>query len=132
MTWLQPPGYVHVGITETWAEQTVAATAPAGLPFAAQLKIDDPANRRLVLRAVNAANVSTTVDVELSGAKAKGGKLDVWVLSGSDLKQGNTAAEPKRISPKTSTGAAALAPGAASVSLHLPAFSFVIASLDLA
>jgi len=126
-TWLQPPGYVHSGITKTWAEQTVSATAPAGLPFAAQLK----ANKILILRAVNAGNVSMTLDVSLKGGEAMGGKLGLWVLSGNDLREGNTAAQPERISPKVTTGAA-VAPGATTFKFDLPMFSFVIASLDLA
>jgi len=130
MTWLQPPGYVHKGISATWAEQTVAADVAQGdsMPFAAQLA---QGGKRLVVRAVNAANTSETLTVRLKGATAKGGALDLWVLGGDDLKQGNSAAEPARISPKSSTGSA-LAAGAAEFALDVPRFSFVIAGLDLA
>jgi hypothetical protein len=33
MTWLQPPGYVHVMFSQTWAETTVLASAQAEGPI---------------------------------------------------------------------------------------------------
>ena len=87
MTWLQPPGYVHKMIKETWAEETVASTAitanhgngtageaPAQVTFIAQRAAESNA---LVLRAVNNDNAEHTLTVAVKGGAKRSGSSTV-------------------------------------------------------
>lgn len=122
MTWYQPPGYVHVMATQTWAETTVSSTG-ATFPFSAQRTAD---GRTLVLRAVNSGAADAPFTVSLRGVTAAGPSATVWTLGGSAFSLGddNTPADPTKIAPVQS--ALPLAAGATSLAYTLEPRSFVV------
>ena len=126
MTWLQPPGYVHTMISNTWAETTLESSA-VPFPFAAQRTAD---GKSLFLRAVNTYQGSWPVNVTLAGAAASG-DATVWTLGGGAFLKSddNTPSAPKRISPLQST--LPLAAGATSLAFTMEMNSFVIISVPV-
>ena len=211
MTWYQPPGYVHVMFTQTWAETTVQASAQAEgpitytpapqpgflaagddlwsglatlaqaealcsnnftncvgitydstdpnptmpvqvylkstyqftpasgwttlessraldtIPFSAQLT---GGGKTLVVRAVNAANVSVPLSFDLAaGASFSGADGAGWSLTGPSGAADNTPGDPTAISPVS-------APVPVAAGTHwagsLPAFTVWVASFTLA
>jgi len=131
MTWIQPVGWVHAMISDTWAEIVLAAdytALPASMPFIAQLTAD---RSTFVLRAVNMANVTQQVSVQLTGGAfsfVPGSDGSVSVLTGSDPQGDNPPSDPLSISP-TWTQATVFA--ANSVSLDLPPYSFVVGTFPV-
>ena len=144
--WLQPPGHVHAGFASSWASQTLSAvavnnSAAQNLPgkprvhFIAQRRGDE-----LVIRAVNPANFSRPMSVRL---RATGGEMlragdavRLWQLAPRCGGSGCTAADllttngPRGggIAPELSEAKVAVA---GQLGLVLPAYSVVIASVDL-
>jgi hypothetical protein len=111
MSWIQPPGYVHQMITQTWAENVVPSSlsngAPNTLTASAQVSAD---NSRLVIQLTNALNnTADTQDVTVNlvgGGWTPSGPVRVWTLSEpvpagtvpSDV-AGNWPGNPTYISP---------------------------------
>jgi hypothetical protein len=140
-TWLQPPGYVHQMIDQTWQPNAlnVSATAggiiiPASTLYSAQKSSD---GKTLVLRYVNFASATTPapatkVTVHL---KAKGGSVvettgvaTLWTLESSDGLGANPPGNPTLISPKKST----LANFEDGTVLDVPANAYIIVEVTLA
>jgi hypothetical protein len=129
MTWFQPPGYVHVMITKTWAEKTIKSSFGSGnttIPFAAQLTSD---GKTLILRAVNSYSGDQPLSISISNGSAKGTTYTLWLLSGMNLNDDNTPSNPTAISPISQQ--VPIATGATSLSMTLPKYTFAIAVLDL-
>ena len=144
MTWLQPPGYVHQMIDQTWQPDALkvevgrnngSGTQPPLHPpnslFSAQKSAD---GRTLVLRYVNFHQPSdsrppplapaTTLTVHLLGsmAAAEFDNATMWTLAAADPDSGNTPAQPTRVAPQKSL-LPVLRDG---VVLSIPANSYVI------
>jgi hypothetical protein len=126
MTWLQPPGYVHTMISNTWAETTLESSA-APFPFAAQRSVD---GKSLFLRAVNTYGGAWPFNVTLAGV-AVSGDATVWTLGGAAFLKSddNTPSAPTRIAPVQST--LTLAAGATSLAFTMEMNSFVIIVLPV-
>lgn len=127
MTWLQPPGYVHVMINATWAETTLASTITAGpgLPFAAQRSAD---GSTLVLRAVNSNDQPSTLQISFQGVTAAGPAYTLWTLSGP-IGGDNTPSAPDAIVPVQSS--IPIAAGASVVTATLAPYTFAVMSIPL-
>ena len=88
MSWIMPPGYVHVMVSQTWAPHALLATLSGGdaaaealLSASAQLSED---RARLVVQLTNAGNTSvgTELTIGLSGGGwAPSGSVGVWTLA---------------------------------------------------
>ena len=130
MTWLQPPGHVHVMVKESWAEKTLAfshaGALPGNLTFTAQ-----QGGKGLVVRAVNKgqAPLSFTVRMEAGAPLSAAGAAEAAIstLSGPDLKGDNSPSHLDAIAPKSSK--VALGAGGKSLSLTLPGYSFTVAQI---
>ena len=136
MTWIQPPGYVHKMITETWADVTVQSTiSNATTPFIAQ---HDTVGNTLVLRIVNDDNVQSglTVHVKKStrndGSSVEFGKVTASYIgqlaAGTKTAEVNTPAQPTLYSPQPGQ-AAASNDGTVTVTLAPRSFTVVVVSL---
>ena len=102
MTWLQPPGYVHQMISQTWGEQTLLLSwATPAFPLVAQMQ----GSKTLVLRAANPAAGKQSFIVTLQGGAAAGPLVQVWSLGGSgySAESDNTPGNPAFVSPVQST-----------------------------
>ena len=131
MTWYQPPGFVHIMITNTWAETVVQSTFAPGndtFPFIAQRTAD---GKTLVLRAVNyAAGVQPFQVMLTGGVQAAGPSYTLWTLGGLDrLGADNTPSNPTSISPQSSE--VPVAQGATVISASVPEHTFVVMSISL-
>lgn len=128
MTWLQPPGFVHVMVKDTWAPATVKSTVTAGdvLPFAAQLSADA---HTLYLRAVNTQGSALNVTISFPGAPISSIAGQLWTLGGPDPSADNTPANPSAISPVQAP--LPLQAGATSLLLTLPPYTFAIAAVPV-
>jgi hypothetical protein len=129
MTWFQPPGYVHVMITNTWAEKTIKSSFGIGnttIPFAAQLTSD---GKTLILRAVNSYSGNQPLSISISNGSAKGTTYTLWLLSGMNLNDDNTPSNPTAISPISQQ--VPIANGATSLSMTLPKYTFAVAVIEL-
>jgi hypothetical protein len=140
-TWLQPPGYVHMMIDQTWQPNAlnVSATAsgnpiPATTLYSAQKSND---GTTLVLRYVNFASATipapaTKVTVHLKAKDGSAvqttGTATVWTLESLDASAANPPGDPTRISPKKST----LASFADGTILDVPSNAYVIVEAALA
>jgi len=129
MTWLQPPGFVHKMISQTWAETTLASvlsndTSGGAVSAAAQRTAD---GSTLVLRAVNTGNVAQSLAATVSGVSFVGNNGTSWTLSGSQYGD-NTPSSPTGISPVQAPVATS---SATTVTLALPAYSFVVATFNV-
>ena len=129
MTWLQPPGYVHTMIKQTWAEQVLAADGAGAFPFAAQRTAD---SRTLVLRAVNPSASVQPFGVSLLGASVAGLSFQVLSLGGTGFSDSddNTPAAPTFISPISATRP--IPAGATNITFSLEPLSFIVALIPLA
>jgi len=118
--WYQPPGYVHIMITNTWAETTVQATQTGGtIPFAAQRTAD---GSKLVLRFVSSAQTQP-LNIAFSGVTATGPSYTLWTLTGSPSGD-NTPSNTTNIAPVQQT--MPISAGATSISYTLQAHTFGI------
>merc|ERR1712060_802418 len=124
-TWLQPPGYVHKMIAETWQPNALKIDANSSTTASAQ-KSDD--GKTLVLRYANPAP-ATAVTVHL-----KGGMSDVaytsattWTLSSDDPNAANPPGQPSLISPVKAT----LPSFGDGTVLKIPANSYVIVEASI-
>jgi hypothetical protein len=123
MTWLQPPGYVHVMITNTWAEQTLASTlvgGGGGFSFASQRTAD---GSTLVFRAVS-GDASQPLNVNFGAAgKAAGPNFTLWTLTGPPGGD-NTPGNPTAIAPVSQQ--VPIAAGATSITYTLGPHTFAV------
>ena len=130
MTWFQPPGYVHIMVKDTWAEQVLATTG-ATFPFAAQRTADGAA---LVLRAVNPSASAQLFTLALAGGAggAAGPALSTWTLGGEGFSptDDNTPGAPAAVSPVLAQ--VPVAAGARSFNFTLPPRSFMVVRVPLA
>jgi hypothetical protein len=128
MTWYQPPGYVHIMISATWAEQSVFASYDSTnaniMGFAAQLTAD---GKTMVLRVVTGAALQPVI-LTWTGGAAAGPSVTQWLLTGQPG-QDNTPSNPTAISPQQST--IPIAAGATSITATLQPNSFYIMSVPL-
>jgi len=98
MTWLQPPGYVHAMISDTWQPLNVnySATPLCGSSkngmISAQVSED---GMTVVVRFVNYASVAMNITID-AGRSAT---VRVSTMAFPDLKAANTPAEPMKVSP---------------------------------
>ena len=126
-TWLQPPGYIHQMIHNTWQPNALQFDpANATATFSAQ-KSDD--GKTLVLRYVNDASTPTkfTVNIATCGPPLKKAPAAVWTLSSNDLNAANPPGNPTLISPVQST-IAAFGDGT-SVSVAAYSYTIIVAAL---
>jgi hypothetical protein len=128
MTWLQPPGWVHTMIAQTWADIVLVANysaLPPGVSFAAQLTAD---RATFVVRAVNMGAAVQPLAVELTGGAFSlemNANSAVTALTGPDLQGDNPPSAPLTISPSAILSADV---SENSVMLELPPYSFVVAT----
>jgi len=131
MTWIQPPGYVHSMITQTWADQALTVTLKSNLgatatPYAVSAqKLKD--NSALYVRAVNNQPVTTTLTIAITGMNTKT-SVTVWTLSNTNLNAANTPSQPTNVSPVQSTVNMPSGGG----DITLPVYSFVVLEFQAA
>ena len=141
-TWLQPPGYVHQMIDQTWQPSALNVTAvatqsgqPLGSPVVSAQKSTD--GKTLVMRYVNFGSassptpaVSVTVHLKSSSGAAveTRGAATVWTLESQDGLGANPPGQPSLISPKKST----LASFGDGTVLSVPSNAYVIVEAPLA
>jgi hypothetical protein len=119
MTWIQPPGYVHQMITQTWADQALALTSTTkGVQASAQKTSD---NSKLYVRLVNYNNAVSTVTLIITGFNSNP-TVNVLTLANSNLNAANTPGSPTNVSPRAST--LTIASGGGDVTL--PVYSFTV------
>jgi alpha-L-arabinofuranosidase len=107
-TWLQPPGYVHKMIHDTWLPLALAVAVDGSdtLSISAQIAED---RSRLRLLATNNQSTAVTAAITISGwvATSGGGETtvhtNITTLSADSLGVDNPPSNPERISPKSST-----------------------------
>lgn len=127
-TFLQPPGYVHVMISSTWAEVSLASSLTSGNPltaFASQTTAD---GKTLVLRMVTGTSAQTVTIVFPPGTTATGPSYTITTLTGAPNGD-NTPSTPTAISPSTSTPA--ISAGVNQVTIILDANTFAVASIPI-
>jgi len=142
MTWIQPPGYVHAMITQTWADQALSVTwatnsnsnkynnkkrfSSAATPYAVSAqKLKD--NSKFYVRAVNNQGSATTLTLTITGMATKP-TVNVWTLSNTNLNAANTPSNPTNVSPVQST----LNIPSGGGPITLPSYSFVILEFQAA
>jgi len=138
MTWLQPPGYVHQMITQTWKDQGLGVqwtnqaidfvnsgrrsrrlrTAATPYAISAQKSAD---NTNLVVQVVNDVDSATEISITLTNFPSKT-SVDVWTLSNTNLNAANPPSNPTLVSPVHST--ITLPSGGGNVTV--PIYSFTI------
>jgi hypothetical protein len=129
-TWLQPPGYVHKMIDQSWQPLALNFSASVDSPTFSAQKSED--GKTLVLRYVNFPNDSpnkvtfafATSDTE---AAIVGGTATVWSLSSSDPGAANPPGQPSLISPSKKT----IASFASGSSVEVEANSYTIVEVQL-
>merc|ERR1711920_1127018 len=110
MSWLQPPGYVHKMIADTWGSRglKVALSAQDGVNTenpptypspSASAQLSDEGHSVVVRVAVNNA---TKVVLQLNG-KPVSGAVKYTTISADNLNAANPPSDPTLISPVTST-----------------------------
>jgi len=123
MTWIQPPGYVHQMISQTWADQSLPITFSDSFPYhtSAQKTTD---NKNLYIRLVNDQGSAGNVSITLTGFTASSTVI-VLTLQSSNTNAANTPSNPTAISPVRSqitfTG-----------TVNLPAYSFTVLTFTAA
>lgn len=120
-------------IASTWADRAVRVLVDGQpgesgpLPVGAALSAD---GRSLVIRAVNAGNLSTTASVQLLGATLRSGADGISsVLAAPALHADNTPTAPDAVAPVAGT---VPVPAAGSpVILSLPPWSFTVVTFPI-
>jgi len=103
MTWLQPPGYVHKMIAQSWQPNALAFTGANNTAFSAQSSED---GKSVVLRFVNSASQqqSATVTLQQDGAAlGVSTSAQMVTMSSSDPGAANPPGDPTLVSPKSSS-----------------------------
>jgi len=108
-----------------------SSRALSSVPFSAQLAGAD--GKTLVVRAVNAGNVSVPLSFDLAGGGAgfSGAAGAGWSLTGPSLTADNTPSAPEAIAPVAAAVPVSGA-GATHFATSLPAFTVWVASFPLA
>jgi len=126
MTWIQPPGYVHQMISQTWADQSLSTTVSAMFPYPTSAqKTND--NKILYIRLVNNQGNDGSVSLTLTGFTASS-TVNVLTLSSANVNAANTPANPTAISPVRSQ----ITFNGNAGSISVPAFSFVVLTFTAA
>lgn len=101
MTWIQPPGYVHQMITNTWQPNGVGVSSPCtGSQCRASAELSDD-GKTLALRFVNHSPTTQDVKISLQGFIASS-QVTVLQISGQ-LGDANPPGNPTLISPTSVT-----------------------------
>lgn len=103
MTWIQPPGYVHQIISNTWAPQALFVTlngAPQSAVAASAQKSAD--GTTLTVRLVNSSPYDTMVQIVINDVTVNS-QATIWSLGSAQLVADNTPAAPTAISPVQSS-----------------------------
>lgn len=95
MSWIQPPGYVHQMISNTWASKGVAITVAGGGTSASAQLSDD--SKTVYVRV--ASTPGGKVQITLKGFPYRG-TANATTISASDLNAANSPANPTYISPE--------------------------------
>jgi len=96
-SWVQPPGFVHKMIHDTWMPDAVAVNASSGISCSAQ-RAEDGSRLRLLL--VNGGREAIDVTLRVDGLLTEP-NVSILTLSASDLDAANPPGDPLRISPVT-------------------------------
>eukprot|EP01050_Picozoa_sp_SAG11_P006240 SAG11_NODE_477_length_9118_cov_3.513582_2_plen_361_part_00 len=139
MTWLQPPGFVHQMIADTWSTHglkvTVNGTAQTGVNannatdgllgtvFASAQRSDDGKTVMIRVASVNASSIMLSIS-----GKPVVGTVRRTTISSSDPHAGNWPSDPMAVSPQTNMLALAEADGGA---VALPERSFTVFAVNL-
>lgn len=123
-SWIQPPGYVHKMIHESWLPDAVAVDTKHGLSCSAQ-KAKDGSKLRLLM--VNNAKTEIKVAVNVEGMVTNP-IASITTLTATDLGAANPAGQPSLVSPTTSQ--VTLRSG--SDTLTVPGYSFTSVLFDKA
>jgi len=126
MTWIQPPGYVHQMISQTWADQALSTSVSDMFPYptSAQKTLD---NKILNIRMVNNQGNAGSVSLTLTGFTASS-TVNVLTLSSSNVNAANTPANPTAVSPVRSQ----ITFNGNTGSISLPPYSFVVLTFTAA
>jgi len=128
MTWIQPPGYVHSMITQTWADQglgvTWDTTQNKAYAVSAQKTTD---NSKLYVRVVNNQGVASALTLTINGFASKT-TVNAWTLANPNLSAANTPSNPTNVSPVQST--LTIPSGGGNISL--PMYSFLVLEFSAA
>jgi alpha-L-arabinofuranosidase len=131
LQWLQPPGYVHQMIDQTWHQNALKVTSDGtGAGTISAQKSDD--GKTLVLRVVNYAGKDklappTQFTVKIDPPPASKKPATVWTMRSTDPLAANPPGQPSLISPKEST----LAEFGDGTMLELPSNSYTIVVASL-
>eukprot|EP00040_Diaphanoeca_grandis_P032005 m.192845 g.192845 ORF g.192845 m.192845 type:complete len:808 (-) comp32486_c0_seq1:486-2909(-) len=97
MSWIQPPGYVHKMIANTWSAKALPATLVNGDSVSAQLSDD---GKSVLIRL--ATTTGGSVQLTFKG-KAVTGNVKQTTISSADLDDANPPSDPTHISPQSIT-----------------------------
>jgi alpha-L-arabinofuranosidase len=116
-SWIQPPGYVHTMITNTWANQSLnvvynqqdgqeasvrpgtrfrAGSGAPAVSISAQKKQD---GSQLVVRVTNSALSPSAVYIAISGATVNP-TVTVWQMTANNANAANAPSNPTYVSPQ--------------------------------
>ena len=113
MTWLQPPGYVHQMIHETFASKALKTTLASipdqnGAPgsssgsISASSQLSDD-GKTVYVRITAAEGGPVNITMKGGAIATTTGSITMTTLSGTDLDDANPPSNPTHISPKTTT-----------------------------
>ena len=132
MTWLQPPAHIHAMIAASWADATVDAqpltNQPQTLRLAAQLTSRN-GGRQLVVRAVNSALSSQSVELQLTSATLDGSGCAATLLHGESPEDVNPPANVSKVAPYQVP--LTCEPLGTTLRITLPALSFAVLTAGL-
>eukprot|EP00051_Salpingoeca_urceolata_P021197 m.328061 g.328061 ORF g.328061 m.328061 type:complete len:807 (-) comp19750_c0_seq31:149-2569(-) len=97
MTWIQPPGYVHKMIKDTWQPYALDVVLNTSASISAQVSADGHTVRAIV------TNPNDMLEVTFNTISGKlGPSAEVTSLASDDLDAANSPGSPSLVSPKTS------------------------------
>jgi hypothetical protein len=124
MTWMQPPGYVHVMIARALQPNAVYVSSTDGtIPTSAQ-KSDDGLS--LTIQIVNKHDVDASVTLVINGFTPYG-TVTITTMGSNDKNGGNTPAQPTLISPMERT---VVWPGEGGLKIGLGPNSFTVVTVQ--
>lgn len=120
-SWIQPPGYVHKMIYDTWLPDAVAVDTTHSLSCSAQ-RAKDGSKLRLLM--VNTAQQETSIRINIEGMSTNP-TVTVTTLTAGDLSAANPPGQPSLVSPATKQVSLK-----SEDTLKVPGYSFTIAMFD--